>query len=84
MPQGQTHAPGNNAALGALLAGNETRKMSPDDAEDEGVLMQQTRWAAGADPHEPPGPGASGGSAGTDGSLRTVTISTRAAERLTS
>ena len=76
--------PGNNAALGALPAGNETRKMSPDDAEDEGVLMQQTRWAAGADPHEPPGPGASGGSGGTGGSSRTISISSRAAECLTS
>ena len=76
--------PGNNAALGALPVGNETRKMSPDDAEDEGVLMPQTRWAAGVDPHEPPGPGASGGSEGAGGSSRTVSISTRAAERLTS
>ena len=58
--------------------------MSPKGVEGEGVLVQQTRWAAEADPHEPPGPGALGGSGGAGGSSRTISISARAAERLAS
>ena len=85
MPQGRAHAawkkcsPGGRSQLEMKLVRCHLRVSRVKE-----VLVQQTRWAAEADPHEPLGLGASGGSGGAGGSPQTISISTRAAERLTS
>ena len=62
----------------------ELRKMSPGAVEDEVMLKKRVMHDEDVDPHEPPGPGASGGSGGTGGSSRTISISARTAQCLTS
>ena len=57
----------------------ELREMSPDAVEDEVMLKKRVMRGEDVDPHEPPGPGASGGSWGTRGSPRAISISTRTA-----